>query len=113
MPDVRPGGVDLTVGPESRWDSVAAQFPAGWRPDLVALWLNYTGVPDCLWSAPVPIVGLATYWNLLWHEYRQVLPFCDASLTDGPGVDALAHAGIDRARPAILYGVCAGFARQF
>ncbi len=65
-----PGDVDLIVGPEARWDDVAAQFPAGWRPDLIALWLNYTGVPDCLWSAPVPIVGLATDWNLLWHEYR-------------------------------------------
>ena len=83
---------------------MAAQFPAGWRPDLVALWLNYTGVPGCLWSAPVPIVGLATDWNLLWHEYRQVLPFCDAVLTDGPGVDALARGGIERARPAVLYG---------
>ena len=100
-----PGGVDLTVGPESRWDDVAAQFPAGWRPDLIALWLNYTGVPDCLWCAPVPTVGLATDWNLLWHEYRQVLPFCDAILTDEPGVDALARTGIERARPAVLYGV--------
>ncbi len=83
---------------------MAAQFPAGWRPDLVALWLNYTGVPDWVWSAPVPIVGLATDWNLLWHEYRQVLPFCDAVLTDEPGVDVLARAGIDRAGPAVLYG---------
>ena len=73
-----PTGVDLTVGPETCWDDLAAQLPAGWRPDLVTLWLNYTAVPDCLWSAPVPIVGLATDWNLLWHEYRQILPYCDA-----------------------------------
>ena len=99
-----PGGIDLTVGPGARWDDVAAQFPAGWRPDLIALWLNYTGVPDWAWSAPVPIVGLATDWNLLWHEYRQVLPFCDAVLTDEPGVDTLARAVIEHARPAVLYG---------
>ena len=99
-----PGGVDLAVGPEACWDYVAAQFPPGWRPDLVALWLNYSGVPDCLWSAPVPIIGLATDWNLLWHEYRQVLPFCNAVLTHEPGVDALSRAGIDHAGPAVLYG---------
>ena len=99
-----PGGVDLTVAPQARWDDIAAQFPAGWRPDLIALWLNYTGVPDCLWSAPIPIVGLATDWNLLWHEYRHVLPFCDAILTDQPGIEALTRAGIDHARAAVLYG---------
>ena len=108
-----PGGVDLAVGPEACWDYVAAQFPPGWRPDLVALWLNYSGVPDCLWSAPVPIIGLATDWNLLWHEYRPVLPFCDAVLTDEPGVDVVAGAGIGLARPAVLYGAAHRFARWF
>ena len=32
-----PGGGDLTVGPETRWDDVVAQLPDGWRPDLVAV----------------------------------------------------------------------------
>jgi hypothetical protein len=99
-----PVGVDLTVCPAARWDEIAAQFPAGWQPDVVALWLNYTTAPDGLWSALVPVVGLATDWNLLWHEYRTVLRFCDASLTDAPGVDALSRAGIANARPAVLYG---------
>jgi hypothetical protein len=94
---------DLTIAPDAGWDDASAQFPADWRPDLIALWLNYT-VPGWVWSAPVPIVGLATDWNLLWHEYRQVLPFCDVVLTDQPGVDALGRTGIDRTRPAVLYG---------
>ena len=104
MPDLRGWRCRSDCRSRARRDDVGAAFPAGWQPDLVALWLNYTGVPDCLWSAPVPIVGLATDWNLLWHEYRQVLPFCDAVLTDEPGVDVLARAGIGRARPAVLYG---------
>jgi glycosyltransferase involved in cell wall biosynthesis/tetratricopeptide (TPR) repeat protein len=98
-----PGG-DLTVGPEACWGDAAAQFPSGWSPDLVALWLNYTAIPPGLWSAPVPLVGLATDWNLLWHVYRHVLPYCDAVLTDAPGVETLARAGIDHARPALLFG---------
>jgi glycosyltransferase involved in cell wall biosynthesis/tetratricopeptide (TPR) repeat protein len=100
-----PGGVDLSVGSDASWDEIAARFPDGWSPDLVALWLNYTAVPSGLWSAPVPLVGLATDWNLLWHELRHLLPHCDAVLADAPGVEALARAGIDHARPAILYGV--------
>jgi hypothetical protein len=99
-----PNGVDLKVGYETRWDQIAAQFPEGWRPDLVALWLNYTAVPPDLWSAPVPLVGLATDWNLLWHAYRHLLLRCDAVLIDRPGAEALARAGIPHARPALLFG---------
>ena len=49
-----PNGVDLIVDFVTRWDEVAAQLPDGWRPDLVALWLNYTAPPPDLWSAPAP-----------------------------------------------------------
>jgi hypothetical protein len=30
-------GVDLNVGADASWDDVEGQFPAGWRPELVAL----------------------------------------------------------------------------
>ena len=94
-----PQGVDLTVDSDTSWAEIAAQFPDGWWPDVIALWLNYVTVPAGFWSAPVPLIGLATDWNLLWHELRHVLPHCDGVLTDRPGVEVLARAGIHHAAP--------------
>src|SRR5215470_8720981 len=71
------GDVDLAVGPGDSWDDIQGRLPADWRPDFVALYLPYTTVPAGLWSAPVPLVGLAPDWNLLWHHYRRALRRCD------------------------------------
>jgi hypothetical protein len=97
-------GADLTVGPADTWEDVCARLPAGWRPDFVALYLPYTTVPGCLWAAPVPLVGLAADWNLLWHRYRG-LSRCDLLLTDAGGVAAFTRAGLPQARAANLYGL--------
>ncbi len=59
------GTADLAVGLGDTWDAVQARLPAAWRPDFVALDLHYTAVPAALWSAPLPVVGLAADWNLL------------------------------------------------
>src|SRR6516164_1824367 len=67
-------GADLAFTPSDTWEALCARLPEGWRPDFVALWLPYTAVPACLWSAPLPLVGLAADWNLLWHGYRPLLP---------------------------------------
>jgi hypothetical protein len=107
------GPVDLVVGPCDTWTDVAARFPAGWQPDFIALWLAYTSVPGCLWQAPVPLLGLAGDWNLLWHGYRELLPLCAALLTDTPGVAALHGVGLRQARPANLYGSGAAFLEPF
>ena len=69
-----PAGVDVAVAPGDSWEAVLSRLPEGWRPDFVALWLPYTVVPACVWSAPVPLVALAADWNLLWRHYRRVLP---------------------------------------
>src|SRR5207248_3120149 len=58
----------------------------------------------CFWSAPVPIIGLAPDWPLLWHYYRRRLRSCDLILTDAAGVETLQREGITLARPANLYG---------
>ena len=97
-------GADLTIGAADSWDDVCRQLPPGWRPDFVALSLNYTTVPAGLWSAPVPVIGLATDWTLLWHHYRRAVRRCELVLIDGPGVQALARAGCRHARPANLFG---------
>jgi hypothetical protein len=86
------------------WEGVCGRLPDGWRPDFVVVNLSYTMVPPCLWSAPVPVVGLAGDWNLLWHWYRRIARVCDLILTDAAGVDALTREGVKQARPAMLYG---------
>src|SRR5258708_5402366 len=67
------GDVGLAIGPDDTWDAICQRLPAGWWPDFIVLSLAYTSIPRCLWSAPVPLVGLADDWNLLWHGYRRRL----------------------------------------
>lgn len=98
------GTADLKIGADDTWQEISARLPAGWQPDFVALFLQYAHVPACLWSAPVPIVGLAGDWNLLWHYYRRRLNQSDLIFTDTVGVETLAREGIHHTRTAILYG---------
>jgi predicted O-linked N-acetylglucosamine transferase (SPINDLY family)/GT2 family glycosyltransferase len=99
------GDTDLTVRPGDSWEDVLGRLPPGWHPDCVFLYLPYTTVPSCLWSAPVPLIGLALDWNLLWHAYRHALPRCDLILTDAPGVVCMQRAGRGHARVAQLFGL--------
>ncbi len=112
--DVRRAGLCVTFGPGDghdlptpgdTWNGVVARLPRGWKPDFLALWLAGRPIPDWCWSAPVPLVGLATDWDRRWHWHVARLPHCDLVLTDPPGVRALAKAGFDRARAANLAGV--------
>src|SRR5205085_4924949 len=79
--------------------------PDGWQPDCVCLYLPYTKIPAWLWPAPVPIVGLAADWNLLWHHYRNCLRQCDLVLTDAQGVEVMKRSGIEHVRQANLFGL--------
>src|SRR5262245_14248134 len=96
------GSTGLAVRPDDTWDAVSARLPAGWQPEFIALYLSYRSIPSCLWSAPVPIIGLAPDWNLQWHWYRQRLRSCELILTDAPGVEAFTKEGLAQARPANL-----------
>src|SRR5262249_35971747 len=88
------GTTGLAVGPADTWETMSARLPDGWTPDFVVLDLPYTTIPPCLWQAPVPLIGLAPDWNLLWHSYRRQLRHCDLVLTDTAGVEVLAREGI-------------------
>ncbi|HYV38483.1 MAG TPA: glycosyltransferase [Gemmataceae bacterium] len=101
--DIQPGA-DLTIGITDSWDSVLSKLPASWKPEFVVLYLPYRQIPACLWSAPIPIVGLAGDWNLLWHWYRHCLPACDIVLSDTAGVETMRRQGMDHCRVANLYG---------
>jgi GT2 family glycosyltransferase/Tfp pilus assembly protein PilF len=96
--------LELAITHEDTWESVRSRLPSGWEPDFVVLYLPYTSIPLGFWSAPVPLIGLAADWNLLWHHYRRQLRKCDLVLTDAAGVEAMKREGISHAREAILYG---------
>jgi GT2 family glycosyltransferase/Flp pilus assembly protein TadD len=98
-------GLDLTVGPSETWESLTDRLPAGWRPDGIVLNLSYASVPAGLWQAPVPLIGLAGDWTLLWHQYRHQLPRVDLVLTDVAGAETLTRAGLPHVRPATLFGL--------
>jgi GT2 family glycosyltransferase/tetratricopeptide (TPR) repeat protein len=98
------GATDAAIRAEQTWQQVLAGLPDGWKPDFVVLYLPYTSIPACLWAAPVPLVGLAADWTLLWHWYRHCLRQCDLVLTDPAGVETLAREGISQAVPANLFG---------
>jgi hypothetical protein len=98
------GSSGLAIGPGDSWEGVCARLPEGWRPDFVALYLPYTSVPPCVWSAPIPLVGLAADWNLQWHWYRRALRRCDLVLTDAAGVEVMQREGIEHARAGNLFG---------
>ena len=102
-------GADLTISPTDSWDEVVRRL-GDWRPDFVALDLHYTHIPACLWSAPLPLVGLAADANLLLHPYRSALVRrCELLLADTAAVEVLARCGIDHARVANLFGLDAAF----
>ena len=98
------GNPDLAVHPGDTWAKVCTRFPAGWKPDLIALFLPYTHVPEGLWAAPIPIIGLAPDWQLTWHYLRRRARCCDLVLTDAAGVDAFRKDGVAQARVANLHG---------
>jgi glycosyltransferase involved in cell wall biosynthesis/tetratricopeptide (TPR) repeat protein len=95
---------DFPIRWDDTWEAIAARFPAGWQPDFLALFLEYRVIPQAVWNAPIPIIGLAGDWNLLWHHYRHVLPRCDLVFTDRLGVETLAKAGVTHARSGCVYG---------
>jgi hypothetical protein len=99
------GDADLRIGPSDTWDEILGRLPEGWRPDGVVLDLGYTTVPAGLWAAPVPLVGLAKDWNLLWHHYRHAVPRCDLVFTDTPGVERMHRAGWEHVRAGQLFGL--------
>src|SRR5271154_5054070 len=104
------GSAGLALGPDDSWAGISNRLP-GWEPDFIVLYLAYTTIPQWLWSAPVPIIGLAMDWNLLWSGYRHVLDRCDLIFTDKLGVDKLSRASVPHARAANLFGCARAFAQ--
>jgi tetratricopeptide (TPR) repeat protein/predicted O-methyltransferase YrrM len=117
LADARAAGECLAFGPDAdlpiilddTWAAVESRFPPGWRPDFVVAWLQYATFLPAILDTPVPLLGLAGDWTLLWHSYRHLLPLCDAVLVDEPGVTAFHKAGIDHAYYVNQYGLTREF----
>ena len=103
------GEGDILIRPEDSWDDVRARLPEGWAPDLLVLSLAYTTIPECLWSVPLPRLGLAPDWNLLFHYYRHRLPAVDWAITDTAGAELLNRIGLSHVRPALCAAAIAPF----
>src|SRR5260370_7149011 len=98
------GAPGVAVGPSDSWESICARLPAGWQPDFIVLYLPFAAIAPALWSAPVPVVGLAAGWQLQWHYYRHCLRRCDLVLADQAGVKTLRRPAVHHARAADLSG---------
>jgi hypothetical protein len=117
-------GTGLSLAADDTWESFKARWPKDWEADFLVLYLQYATIPAWLWSAPVPIIGLAGDWNLLFHEYvkggvrgeglgvreagegvEACAAGCDLILTDKAGVEVFRRAGFGQARAACLYGL--------
>lgn len=98
------GQGDVLLRPEDSWEDVQTRLPTDWTPDFLVLWLPYTTIPHCLWSAPLPRLGLAPDWNLMWHYYRSRLPTCHAVVTDTTGTELFQRTGLTHVRAGNLCG---------
>ena len=86
------------------WSSIAARFPADWKPDFLVLYVSNRVIPTGLWESSIPIIALAANWNLQWHFYRLLLRRCELVFTDTLGVEQLWKIGITQARVGNLFG---------
>jgi tetratricopeptide (TPR) repeat protein len=100
-----PDGPDLTVRWSDSWADVCGRLPAGWQPDFVLLCLAYARTPPGFASAPVPVVGHAPDWPLLWHPTLRQASWCDRLWTDPAGARRLADAGCGHARAVLPFGI--------
>jgi tetratricopeptide (TPR) repeat protein len=98
------GDVGCQIRESDRWEDVLARLPEGWRPDAIVLEMAHTTIPKCLWTAPIPMIGLAGDWSQLIHYYRLRLPSCEVVAADANGAVVLKHAGIEHARSFVPYG---------
>ncbi|MGL6074111.1 MAG: glycosyltransferase [Fimbriiglobus sp.] len=86
-------GADIRFRSWDSWADIRARFPAGWQPDVILIWMADPHVPDGIWTAPVPIIGLAANWFARGHFYRHLMPLCDGIFASPPAVAALANQG--------------------
>jgi tetratricopeptide (TPR) repeat protein len=99
-----PDGPDVVVRWRDSWPAICRRLPPGWQPDFVVLCLAYTRTPPSFAAAPVPVVGYAPDWPILWHAHRHAAAWCDRLWSDAAGMHRLAAAGFDQALCVLPFG---------
>jgi tetratricopeptide (TPR) repeat protein len=98
-------GADVPFRSDDSWPTIRSRFPANWQPDVIVVWLADPHVPDAIWSAPVPIIGLTPGWYAHGHYYRHLIPLCVAILAAPPCVVALSLQGYETVAVADFSGL--------
>jgi hypothetical protein len=75
------------VGQEGHDKIVTGHSPPPMRPDILVRHLSSATTPPWRSTVPVPLVGLATAWDLQWHAQQRYLRRCELVLTDLPGLN--------------------------
>jgi hypothetical protein len=98
------GDKGLRLQPSDTWQTFTSRFPDGFTADFVLVDMAGPSLPFWFWSIPIPIIALASDWDLHWHRYRLLLPRCDLVISDRKGAAALTAAGIKHARSLPAFG---------
>ncbi len=86
---------DLIVGADAAWPSVETRLPEGWRPDFLLIDLAAGEIPEWVWSAPLPVVGMALSAVRAPSVSRRRWDRCDRILVGPAGEDEVL-ATVDR-----------------
>jgi glycosyltransferase involved in cell wall biosynthesis len=99
------GACDLAIGAGDSWPDIEKRLPEGWKPDCIVLHLEREPIPEAIWQAPIPIVGIVGECEHSWHAYRSLLRRCDIVLADEFHAEKLRLAGLANVRAASLNAV--------
>jgi len=106
LAEVRRAGHDVvcTGSPSLEYSSIAAQYPAGWEPDVFILWSpEYHPIPRDLELAPCFKVGVFGDWNLGGQAMQQMAGAFDLLIADSNGAEKLRSMGFANAVSAPLW----------
>jgi hypothetical protein len=76
------------------WPQLTEKLPATELPEFVLVLVGHAAIPSWLWTAPVPIIALATDPESRWHHQRVCLQSCDHVCTHRANREVLAQQGI-------------------
>lgn len=89
---------DVEFDPEhGTIEALLGKLPAGFEPDCLLLyWPDQDPIPAGLERCPVPVVGVFSDYNLMFHSHAALWPFFDRAVCDLRGLRALDGLGFAR-----------------
>jgi glycosyltransferase involved in cell wall biosynthesis/Flp pilus assembly protein TadD len=84
----------LSIASSSSWEDFARRFPAERQPEAVLLCLGLTSLPNWIWSAPLPIVGLLDPDATSPSAWLPLARACDAVFAPPSTAELCRRAGV-------------------